>query len=97
MTRIEKMLLGLMVKRAVKYRRQLMDTKKWYASKTVWGGVVAFVATVLQVTGVVNVSGAEQAALIDQIAAVISVVAQLVGTALAIYGRVTAKSAISNN
>lgn len=65
-----------------------MDTKPWWQSKTIWGVVVALVAQVLKSSGV-DIS-AESPQLIDGILNVIS----LIGTVLAIYGRVRASKLI---
>ena len=62
--------------------------KSWYASKTIWGGIIMVVATVLQIAGVASVSAEEQATLIEGIVNVASVVGQLFGAILAIYGRI---------
>ena len=72
-----------------------MDNKKWYASKTIWGGLIMLIATGLQVTGVVSVSADEQAAFTDNIVLIVTVVGQIVGSLLAIWGRLKAKTAIS--
>ena len=42
-----------------------MDTKAWYLSRGMWGGLIAGAATLLQITGVANVSETDQQALIE--------------------------------
>ena len=64
--------------------------KSWYASKTIWGGIIMVVATVLQIAGVASISAEEQAMLIEGIVNVALVVGQLFGAVLAIYGRIKA-------
>ena len=68
--------------------------KSWYQSKTIWGGVIMLIATILQLTGVATISVGEQATLVDNVIAVVSVVAQLFGGLLTIYGRVRAEGDI---
>jgi hypothetical protein len=66
-----------------------MDTKPWWQSKTIWGVLVAFIAQLLKGRGV-DIS-AEAPQLIDGILNAVS----LVGTILAIYGRVRASKLIA--
>lgn len=65
------------------------DTKKWYMSKSVWGGMIAVVAAVAGAFGYM-LSPEDQASLTD--AAV--VVAGAVGGVLAVYGRVKAEKMV---
>lgn len=71
-----------------------MENKKWYASKTIWGGLIMLIATGLQVTGVVDISVTEQGALTDNIIGLVTILGQFVGGVLAIWGRYKAKTAI---
>jgi hypothetical protein len=67
-----------------------MDSfKTWYQSKTVWGGLIAILASLLQATGVEL--GAETQSELADIAVTLAGAA---GGLLAIYGRVTAKTGI---
>ncbi|TDK37229.1 hypothetical protein E2F50_10100 [Rhizobium deserti] len=67
-----------------------MDSSKtWYQSKTVWGGLIAILASVLQATGV-ELGAETQSELVD-IAVTLSGAA---GGLLAIYGRLTATTSI---
>lgn len=66
------------------------DTKPWYASSGVWGGIIAVAAPVLG-TLHYNVSAADQASLSVAIAAV----GGAVGGIVAIVGRVTASKQIA--
>lgn len=68
-----------------------MDTKPFYLSRAMWGGIIAGLATLAQITGIANVSEADQAQLVD----IIITVAQLGGIALGIYGRAVASQRLS--
>jgi hypothetical protein len=61
------------------------DTKQWYLSKTVWGGLIAVLASLLQATGV-DIDPGMQDALADHLVAL----AGAVGGLVAIYGRFAA-------
>lgn len=65
------------------------DFKGMFASKTVWGGIVALLAGVLGLLGY-TVNAADQATLIEMATAV----AASVGGVIAIYGRVKASKKI---
>ena len=65
-----------------------MDTKPWYTSKTIWASLVAGLATLGSIFGI-NI-GDLSGPLVDQILGVVT----LIGTATAIYGRVTARTVI---
>ncbi len=64
--------------------------KPWYASKAVWGGVIAAVAGVFGLLGKTLTSD-EQDALSSMIPAVIEPALALVGGIIAIVGRLKAK------
>jgi hypothetical protein len=68
------------------------DLKQWYLSKTVWGGLLAMAACALQLKGL-QLGANDQSALADSI---VSIVGAL-GGILAVYGRVTAKTAIKSS
>jgi hypothetical protein len=65
------------------------DFKQWYLSKTVWGGLLAMAASALQLKGL-QLGASDQSALADSI---VSITGAL-GGILAVYGRVTATTAI---
>jgi hypothetical protein len=67
-----------------------VNTKPWYRSKTIWGAIITGIATILNITGQVNLDLTEQAQITDGLVAVGS----LVGVILAIIGRVKAKQKI---
>jgi len=71
----------------------MTNTKPWYASKTVWGGIVAAAAGVASLAGY-ELSPDTQAFLADQAVAIATSVATIVGGVLAIYGRLNAKKKI---
>ena len=62
------------------------DSKQWYQSKTVWGSLIAILASLLQVAGVdFDVAGQDQLA--DNLVALSGAVGGLV----ALYGRMSAE------
>ena len=65
------------------------EVKPWYTSKTIWGGIVAMVASVAGILGY-GVPVAEQAALVDSLA----LVGGAAGGLLAIFGRIVSKGKI---
>jgi hypothetical protein len=67
------------------------DVKHWYLSKTIWGALIAMGASTLQFAGV-HIGAGDQAALGD---AAVSI-AGAVGSLVAVYGRVTATTAIAS-
>lgn len=69
----------------------MIDAKAWYQSKTVWGGLIAIAAPLLKVTGL-DVDAGMQGELTDAAAAL----AGAIGGLLAIYGRLSATTAIRN-
>ncbi len=62
------------------------DGKAWYRSRTIWGALVAVFASCANLAGV-EISGAEQAGLADDIAALVAAL----GGILAIVGRIGAR------
>jgi hypothetical protein len=62
------------------------DMKQWYVSKTVWGGLIAILASLMQAAGIV-LDPAIQGDLADNAVAL----AGAVGGLIAIYGRLTAE------
>ena len=67
-------------------------TKKWYESRGVWGGLVALVAAIVAPLAGISLDAAVQGEIVD-----IAVgAAGLVGSALAVYGRVKASSTIGS-
>lgn len=66
-----------------------MESKSIFASKTVWGAVIAVAPMVLQTAGI-TLTADETAAL----GGLIDPIVTLVGFVLAVYGRVTATKAI---
>ena len=67
------------------------DSKPFWTSKTMWGGVIAFVCTILQTTGLVTVSAEDQATIAD----ILVQVPQYAGILIAIWGRYTAKTEVT--
>ena len=62
------------------------ETKQWYLSKTVWGALIAILASLLPAMGMELDTGA-QARLVDDLVSL----AGAVGGLVAIYGRLTAE------
>ncbi|WP_160005486.1 hypothetical protein [Rhizobium sp. 18055] len=67
----------------------MVDLKNWYSSKTIWGALVAIIASAMHFTGV-DIVAADRSQIVD---AIVNIAGAL-GGLLAVYGRVTAKSAI---
>lgn len=67
----------------------MLDQKKWYMSKTVWGVVVMLLSSTLATVGI-QIDAAAQGEVVDLIMQGITVA----GAALAVYGRITAKAEI---
>ena len=65
------------------------DAKQWFMSKTIWGALLALGASVAQMAGV-HVGIADQSAIGNSAVSI----AGAVGSLVAVYGRVTANSAI---
>ncbi len=61
------------------------ETKGWYLSRTVWGGILAVAASVLNLAGI-EISGADQAELADRVTALVAAA----GGIVAIAGRLAA-------
>ena len=62
------------------------DVKQWYLSKTVWGALVAILASLLPTMGM-GLDAAAQGQLADDLVAL----AGAIGGLIAIYGRLTAE------
>ncbi len=62
------------------------DTKPWWQSRGIWGGLIALVATAVSVLLHKTIPADSQSALVDGIIAL----AQAVGGILAVWGRATA-------
>ena len=71
------------------------DTKPWYASKGIWGSIIAIISLALGLFGGHAMTPEAQVTLTDQIVAVASGIGTLIGSILAIIGRLTAKTAIA--
>lgn len=66
-------------------------TKKWYESKTIWGGIIALLAALAGAFGYA-VDADTQASIID----LVTVVGTGVGGLLAIFGRIKASKKVTN-
>jgi hypothetical protein len=67
----------------------MLDQKQWWMSKTVWGVVVMLISSALSSTGI-PLTPELQGTIVELIMQAITVG----GGALAVYGRVTAKTAL---
>lgn len=65
------------------------ETKPWYMSKTVWGGLIAVAAGAAGAFGY-TIAPDDQAQIVDAVVAV----ATVVGGLLAVFGRVKASKAV---
>jgi hypothetical protein len=70
----------------------MTDSKAWYLSKTVWGALVAVLASISHLFGF-ELGILEQGQLIDGLVAI----AGSIGGLLALYGRVVANHSIVSN
>lgn len=68
---------------------ELTETKSVFASKAVWGGIIAVVASLLGIWGY-SVSAADQASIVE----LVTSIAAAIGGAIAIWGRVVASKKI---
>lgn len=72
----------------------LLDGKEWWKSKTVWGGVVAFMASALGFYGVA-LGEDEKVTLTDALTDLVPSIVALGGSLVSIYGRLVAKKQIT--
>ena len=68
----------------------MTDEKKWYQSKSVWGGIVTVLALALTAFGY-GIGADDQAALVDYAVSI----GGAIGGLIAIYGRVKASKKVS--
>lgn len=67
----------------------MADNKAWYLSKTIWGALVAVLASILHISGF-ELGVLEQGQLIDALVGI----AGSVGGVVALYGRIVASHAL---
>ena len=65
------------------------DWKNWYHSKTIWGALIAIGASVLHAAGI-DIEAGDQSQIVDSVVNI----AGTIGGLVAIYGRITASTAI---
>lgn len=69
------------------------NAKKWYLSKTIWGGLSMAVGVALRYAGY-EISNEDLNSAVDGILAALSGVLEVVGLIMTIYGRVKATTKI---
>ena len=74
-----------------------MKNKPWWASRGVWGGIVAALAGIAGAVWGVTLTAEEQAHLVDLIVPAVSAVSAVVGGVTAIIGRIKANKTIGAN
>lgn len=72
----------------------MMETKNILQSKTVWGVLILLASFVLLKTTNIEVSEEVQADLVDKVLPVIETIMALVGSVLAIYGRIVVNKSV---
>ena len=68
----------------------MYDVKSFFASKTIWGGIIALIASLSAIWGYA-ITPADQA----QIVELVTGMGGIVGSVLAIYGRIVATRTIA--
>lgn len=68
-----------------------METKAWYTSKTVWGGLLAILSPLIGSLFHVSVSDSD----ITQISDILSTIGTSIGGLLAVYGRIKATTKVN--
>jgi hypothetical protein len=68
----------------------MYDVKSLFASKTIWGGIIALIASAAAIWGY-SITPADQA----QIVELITSIGGLIGSVIAIYGRIVATKKIA--
>jgi len=71
-----------------------MESKAWWQSKTIIGGIIMFIVTILQVTGVLQSGAVDAGEVTDRVYDVIGYVAEFVGFVLILIGRIKATKTI---
>jgi hypothetical protein len=69
----------------------MTDSKAWYQSKTVWGAVIAILASILHLCGY-ELGVLEQGQLVDGLVSL----AGSIGALLALYGRIVASHTLKS-
>jgi len=68
----------------------MYDVKSFFASKTIWGGIIALIASTAAIWGY-SITPADQA----QIVELVTGIGGIIGSVLAIYGRIVATKKIA--
>jgi hypothetical protein len=71
-----------------------VDEKSWYASKAVWGAIIAGICALLALIGKA-LTPEEQSILTDRIVELAVAIVGLLGAALAVYGRLKATTRLT--
>ena len=74
----------------------MAETKKWYLSKGVWGAILTLAGPLLASLGV-DLDESTQSLVAEKAAALAGAVATVIGGVLALWGRLSASTAIGND
>ena len=72
----------------------MMNSKKWYTSKGVWGSIISLVSLGIGVVKGVQIDTQTQAVIVDQTYAAVTAAGSAIGSLIAIYGRINATKVI---
>lgn len=70
------------------------ETKAWYESKGVWGGLIAMLASICAMLFGVKIDQGTQQQMVNSLVVIAPNAVALIGAILAIYGRIKANSKI---
>jgi uncharacterized membrane protein len=69
------------------------ETKSWWQSKTIWGAVITIIALIASLFGY-QIDPQTQQIILDRTMAIVTAVGTIVGSVMAIYGRIKATKRI---
>ena len=72
----------------------MTETKRWWASKTIWGSIIAVVSLFVGAVWGTDVDPATQERVVNLVVAIGAGCVELVGIGVAIVGRITADKRI---
>jgi hypothetical protein len=71
------------------------ETKPWWASRGVWGGIILVLSLIIGAFGYSGLTPEEQTVLGDSITNLAAVLGTVIGTILAIWGRIKASKQVT--